>query len=124
MSMSSRASTKVGQDGKASKDPEIGRPSNDEPAAHSPEDSEMAGLSLFEKKALIVNRELASQGMGKYQWMIFILCGFGYFLDLLWAQAFGLILAQIKQEFGFSDTASGDLSTCFSAGLTAGAAFW
>ena len=87
------------------------------------EDEEMHGLTLYEKKALLVNRELASQGMGKYQWMIFILCGFGYFLDLLWAQAFGLILQRIQQEFGFDDVASGNLSTAFSAGLTAGAAF-
>lgn len=95
-------------------DPEPGSPVHDDP--------EMHGLSLYEKKALIVNRELASQGMGKYQWMIFFLCGFGYFLDLLWAQAFGLILASVQQEFGFSAAQSGDLGTAFSAGLTAGAA--
>lgn len=46
-------------------------------------DPEMDGLSLYEKKALVVNRELAAQGMGRYQWMVFFLCGFGYFLDLL-----------------------------------------
>lgn len=88
------------------------------------DDFEMQGLTLYEKKALLVNRELAAQGMGRYQWMIFFLCGFGYLLDLLWAQAFGLILASIQQEFGFSAIDSGNLSTSFSAGLTAGAAFW
>lgn len=31
-------------------------------------DPEMAGLTLYEKKALLVNRELDSHGMGKYQW--------------------------------------------------------
>ena len=30
-------------------------------------DSEMDGLSLYEKKVLLVNRELDSHGMGKYQ---------------------------------------------------------
>lgn len=30
-------------------------------------DREMDGLSLYEKKALLVNRELDSHGMGKYQ---------------------------------------------------------
>ena len=49
-------------------------------------DPEMDGLSLYEKKALLVNRELDSHGMGKYQWYIFFLCGFGYLLDLLYAQ--------------------------------------
>lgn len=84
-------------------------------------DPEMQGLSLYEKKALLVNRELSSQGMGRYQWMIFFLCGFGYLLDLLWAQAFGLILPSVQQEFGFDSTQSGNLGTAFSAGLTAGA---
>lgn len=98
-------------------EPENGRPPIDE-------DSEMQGLSLYEKKAILVNRELASQGMGRYQWMIFCLCGFGYFLDLLWAQTYGLILAQVQQEFGFGDDQLGNLNTSFSAGLTAGAAFW
>lgn len=31
-------------------------------------DVEMEGLSLYEKKALLVNRELDSHGMGRYQW--------------------------------------------------------
>lgn len=106
-------------------DPEVGKqPSTEHSPSPANMDPAMDGLTLYEKKALLVNRELASQGMGKYQWMIFFLCGFGYFLDLLWAQAFGLILASIQQEFGFSDIDSGNLSTSFSAGLTAGAAFW
>lgn len=35
------------------------------------QDPEMDGLSLYEKKALLVNRELDSFGMGKYQ-VIFV----------------------------------------------------
>lgn len=34
------------------------------------QDPEMDGLTLYEKKALLVNRELDSHGMGKYQWVI------------------------------------------------------
>ena len=64
-------------------------------------DSEMEGLTLYEKKALLVNRELDSHGMGKYQWYIFFLCGFGYLVDLLYAQAFGLVEPAMQQEFGF-----------------------
>lgn len=33
-------------------------------------DPEMEGLTLYEKKALLVNRELNSHGMGKYQWYL------------------------------------------------------
>ena len=87
-------------------------------------DPELEGLTLFEKKAYIVNRELDSMGMGRYQWMVFGLCGFGYMLDLLWAQTFGLIVAPLKQELGFSEGEVGNISSSFAAGLTAGAFVW
>ena len=73
------------------------------------DDPDFDGLSLYEKKALLVNRELDAHGMGKYQWYIFFLCGFGYLLDLLYAQAFGLVAPAIQQEFGFGGTGHSDL---------------
>lgn len=63
-------------------------------------------------------------GMGRYQWYIWLLCGLGYFLDLLWAQAFGLIASPLQQELGFSDAQLGNIFTAFSAGLCAGAFVW
>ena len=109
-------------------------------------DPDMDGLTLYEKKALLVNRELDAHGMGKYQWYIWFLCGFGYMLDLLWAQAFGLVAAPLQQELGFSgahapcssgafivlrtyissDAELGNIFVSFSAGLTAGVnnLFW
>lgn len=42
----------------------------------------------------------SEMGMGRYQWYLFFLCGFGYFLDLCWAQAFGLVSSAIQQELG------------------------
>ena len=69
-----------------------------------PQDPEMEGLTLYEKKALLVNRELDTHGMGKYQWYIFFLCGFGYLVDLLYAQAFGLVEPAMMQEFGFGSS--------------------
>lgn len=62
---------------------------------------EAEGLSLYEKKCVLINREIDSMGMGKYQWYAWGLCGFGYMLDLLWAQAFGLVLSPLQQELGF-----------------------
>ncbi len=32
------------------------------------DDPEMDGLTLYEKKALLINREFNAHGMGKYQW--------------------------------------------------------
>ena len=57
--------------------------------------------TLYERKCAIVNKEIDAMGMGKYQWSIWWLCGFGYLLDLLWAQAFGLVVSPLKQELGF-----------------------
>lgn len=94
----------------------------DEP--DSVDTSGLDGLSLYDKKCVLVNREIEYQGMGRYQWYIFVLCGFGYFLDLLWAQAFGLVLGPLQQELGFGNDESGNISSSFNAGLTAGAFIW
>ncbi|KAJ5016529.1 putative MFS-type transporter [Colletotrichum sp. SAR 10_99] len=96
----------------------------DRQGATSPMLRGLDGLSLYEKKCVLINREIDSQGMGKYQWYIWGLCGFGYMLDLLWAQAFGLVLKPLQQEMGFGDGQSGNIATSFNAGLTAGAFVW
>lgn len=57
--------------------------------------------TIIEKKCMLINRQLDAFGMGKYQWSIWVLCGFGYLIDLLWAQAFGLVLGPVQQELGF-----------------------
>lgn len=67
----------------------------------SAQDLDVEGLTLYEKKCILINREIDAFGMGRYQWYIWTLCGFGYLIDLLWAQAFGLVLSPIQQEFGF-----------------------
>ena len=87
-------------------------------------DPEMDGLTVYEKKALLVNRELDAHGMGRYQWWIFFLCGFGYFIDLMWAQAFGLVVTPLQNELGFATSQLGNIFSSFSAGLTAGAFIW
>ena len=71
---------------------------------------EMEGLTLYEKKCVLINREIDNNGMGKYQIYIWCLCGFGYLLDLLWAQAFGLVLSPLEQELGFPGNQSGNIS--------------
>ncbi|WVR07599.1 hypothetical protein IAU60_004641 [Kwoniella sp. DSM 27419] len=87
-------------------------------------DRTFAQLSLYEKKSVLVNRELDMMGMGRYQWCIFVLCGLGYFLDLCWAQAFGLVSSALQQELGVPDSRISDLSTAFNTGLCVGAFAW
>lgn len=80
--------------------------------------------TLYDKKCLLVDRQIDAFGMGRYQWMIWSLCGLGYLIDLMWAQAFGLVLSPLQQELGFGNDETGKLSTAFSIGLTAGAFTW
>jgi hypothetical protein len=83
---------------------------NNEPALHGIAPEELEGLSLYEQKCVLINREIDNNGFGRYQWYIWSLCGLGYFIDLIWAQAFGLILGPLQQELGFP----GKMSQCFS----------
>ncbi|KAJ4186000.1 hypothetical protein NW767_012739 [Fusarium falciforme] len=103
-------------------------PESEPEAARNPSNDRflygLNGLTLYEKKCVLVNREIDTQGIGRYQWYIWGLCGFGYMLDLLWAQAFGLVLSPLQQELGFGNDESGNISTSFNAGLTAGAFVW
>jgi hypothetical protein len=38
-------------------------------------------LTVFSGQSRIVNRAIQDIGMGRYQWELFILCGFGWFAD-------------------------------------------
>jgi len=78
-------------------------------------------LTVFEKKAAYINAELDAFGMGRYQWCIWFLCGFGYFLDLAWAQGVGLIASAVYQEMGVPDSNTGNIWACANAGLAIGA---
>lgn len=55
---------------------------------------------------------------------IWAICGTGYLLDIMWAQAFPLAIANIQRELGFSDKEFGNLGISFVAGLGAGSLMW
>lgn len=78
-------------------------------------------MNTFEKKAALINLELDNFGMGRYQICIWFLCGFGYFLDLAWAQGVGLISTAIYQEMDVADEHTGDIFAIANAGLAIGA---
>lgn len=81
-------------------------------------------LTAFEKKAALINVELDSFGLGKYQICIWFLCGFGYFLDLAWAQGVGLAATAIYQEMNVPDGDTGKIYSLANAGLAVGAFSW
>ncbi|GAC97835.1 membrane transporter [Pseudozyma hubeiensis SY62] len=81
--------------------------------------------TLRENKSMMISAELDRMGMGRYQICIWFLCGCGYFIDLLWAQALGLIVTQVAYEFADEiNGQTGPLQTAFSTGLTVGAFFF
>ncbi|KAL4884031.1 major facilitator superfamily domain-containing protein [Aspergillus karnatakaensis] len=78
-------------------------------------------LTYFERKASLINEELDKLGFGRYQQCIWMLCGFGYFLDLAWSQGVGLIASAIYQEMDVPAGRQGLIFTCANAGLAVGA---
>ena len=38
---------------------------------------QLEGLTLYEKKCVLINHEIDTNGMGRYQIYIWLLCGFG-----------------------------------------------
>ncbi|KAF8200208.1 MFS general substrate transporter [Pholiota molesta] len=76
---------------------------------------------VYYAKTLALNRAIQDIGMGRYQWLLFIVAGFGWFADSVWPLITGLILAPVTDEFHFN---APFLSLALNAGLLVGAVFW
>ncbi|KDQ52980.1 hypothetical protein JAAARDRAFT_162203 [Jaapia argillacea MUCL 33604] len=76
---------------------------------------------VYQAKARILNDAFQEIGMGKYQWYLFIVAGFGWLSDNLWPVVTGLILTQVVNEFNFQGPF---LKLGQNIGLLVGAAFW
>ncbi|CCL98516.1 uncharacterized protein FIBRA_00515 [Fibroporia radiculosa] len=76
---------------------------------------------IYQAKARILNDAFQEIGMGKYQWYLFIVAGFGWFSDNLWPIVTGLILSPVVNEFNFEGPF---LKLGQNIGLLVGAAFW
>ena len=77
---------------------------------------------VFEAKAALVNHAINVIGMGRHQWILFIVCGFGYIADQLVQTAIGDALPQVGLEFNAQYPAFLTLASI--AGLVVGASFW
>ncbi|KAI0786187.1 MFS general substrate transporter [Abortiporus biennis] len=83
---------------------------------------EDAGMDpVYHAKATILNDALQEIGMGRYQWYLFIVTGFGWFSDNLWPIVTGLILGPVTAELGFKGPF---LKLGQNIGLLIGAAVW
>jgi len=77
---------------------------------------------IFEAKSAILNSAIQQIGMGKYQWKLFTLCGFGWAADNLWLQGVAIILPQVGKEFNPPHQTF--LTLALYVGLIFGASFW
>ncbi|KAF8074178.1 MFS general substrate transporter [Lyophyllum atratum] len=76
---------------------------------------------VYQAKARILNDAIQEIGMGRYQWGLFVVTGFGWLADNLWPIVTGLILAPVVNEFGFKGPF---LKLGQNIGLLVGAVFW
>ncbi|KAI0054046.1 MFS general substrate transporter [Auriscalpium vulgare] len=76
---------------------------------------------VYQAKARILNDAFQEIGMGKYQWYLFVVAGFGWLSDNLWPIVTGLIFTQVVNEFNFKGPF---LKLGQNIGLLVGAAFW
>ncbi|KAH7925003.1 MFS general substrate transporter [Leucogyrophana mollusca] len=76
---------------------------------------------VYQAKAHILSRSIQEIGMGRYQWYLFVVAGFGWFADSVWPLLSGLILTPVVYEFHFNGPF---LSLASNIGLLVGAIFW
>jgi hypothetical protein len=91
-------------------------------------------------KSLVINKAIQDIGMGRYNWQLFVLCGFGWFadkyvfspdligrywqIDSLWLQGVALTLPSLQTTFGVSEKNVRYTTCSLFIGLCVGASFW
>jgi hypothetical protein len=59
--------------------------------------------TAYDRKSKVINKAIQDIGMGRYQWQLFCLCGFGWLADNLWLQGVALTLPSLTAEFGVDE---------------------
>ncbi|KAI0035530.1 MFS general substrate transporter [Vararia minispora EC-137] len=76
---------------------------------------------VYHAKTHVLNMAMQEIGMGRYQWALFVVSGFGWFSDSVWPLLTGLILSPVVSEFKFKQPF---LSLAANIGLLVGAILW
>ncbi|KAF1842525.1 MFS general substrate transporter [Cucurbitaria berberidis CBS 394.84] len=76
----------------------------------------------YQAKAKVLNKAIQDIGMGRYQWQLFVVIGFGWAMDNLWPIVTSLIFTPVKNEF--RPKYGPLLSLAQNIGLLFGAVFW
>ncbi|KAK0719707.1 major facilitator superfamily domain-containing protein [Lasiosphaeris hirsuta] len=78
----------------------------------------------YEMKSKLINKAIQDIGMGRYNWQLFVLCGFGWCADNLWMQGVSLTLPSLSAEFGISEKSVRYTASSMFVGLCLGSFFW
>ncbi|KAI0389593.1 sugar transporter [Xylariaceae sp. FL0594] len=78
----------------------------------------------YELKSKVINKAIQDIGMGRYNWQLFILCGFGWFADNLWMQGVSLTLPSLSKEFNVTEKQVRYTTSSLYVGLSIGSALW
>lgn len=76
----------------------------------------------YNAKIKILNDALQDIGMGRFQWALFVVAGFGWFMDNFWMLAISLISVLVQREFAVDKIAY--LTLFKYLGLVIGATGW
>ncbi|KAK9781719.1 putative Major facilitator superfamily domain-containing protein [Seiridium cardinale] len=78
---------------------------------------------VYRLKSELVSEHLLSIGMGKFQWTLFVVNGFGWVVDNFWSQGLTAVRPAAANEF--TSTVSPSFSSvAYYVGLILGASFW
>ncbi|KAH6845141.1 major facilitator superfamily domain-containing protein [Chaetomium sp. MPI-CAGE-AT-0009] len=80
--------------------------------------------TTYEMRSKLINKAIQDIGMGRYNWQLFVLCGFGWFADNLWMQGVSLTLPSLSAEFGISEKSVRYTTSSVFLGLCFGSFFW
>ncbi|CAL8584497.1 hypothetical protein XPA_010090 [Xanthoria parietina] len=80
--------------------------------------------TAYDRKSKVINKAITDIGMGRYQWSLFALCGFGWLADNMWLQGVALTLPSLTKEFGPSENQVRYTTCALFIGLCLGASFW
>lgn len=77
----------------------------------------------YRLKSELVSQHLTEIGMGKFQWILFVVNGFGWIVDNFWSQGITAVRPPIGNEFTDISKLSFS-SVAYYIGLILGASFW
>ncbi|KKY16016.1 putative sugar transporter [Diplodia seriata] len=79
------------------------------------------GDDVYDAKVKLLNEALLDMGMGRYQWLLTVVTGLGWFLDSFWMFSFAFIQPAVQNEAKFFTSNAALLTVCQYVGLTVGA---